>query len=543
MKKSIARREFIRRAGLTVGAWGLGSSIFESIVADFFGRAYAQTTGMPLNPSGYYIHFTMPGGPPRWYFDLPLTPAGKTAANFIEGGFGTHLDKVGADFKSTYVVEKHVVGGKTIYLPPVWNMKLAKQDFTSILPNTVFVRGVDMEINSHALSNSRQTAPIIGGLSLNGVVADGAARPMPCIVDSGSNSAVGFRSQKGLTASSISYAENANVNPASSLLAPFKNYMTGRSVHSAGANRLEEQAFREFEKYAEDRGIAASSIGAAYDNAITLMENDIYKLQEQWTATVAKYRAIIAEALFPKKGDLPGIFDKAVPSKTNGLFTFERGTGDYVTLSDIRDMLAATTKAPQMAENFAVAEILLDKATATMNLAMRPLTGLASGHGNFNSTHDQHFVGAAVSTIITTLFYRAFLGCLTEYVAALKSRGLFDRTVLHVSAEFNRTPKSDGSGADHGYMAGNTTLISGMIKENGVVGNITKASLSDTYKGTFGVAAPYVLDGFNRPIQVNDVARTITSMLGVKDIVTNGRALLAPKDGKWILRKAEAKNV
>jgi uncharacterized protein (DUF1501 family) len=139
--------------------------------------------------------------------------------------------------------------------------------------------------------------------------------------------------------------------------------------------------------------------------------------------------------------------------------------------------------------------------------------------------------------------YRGVLGCLTEYVTQLKAKGIFDRTVIHISAEFNRTPKADGTGADHGFMASNTTLISGMVAAPGVVGNIQKASLSNTYQGTFGVATPYVLDNFNRPIQVNDVARTLSAMLGVDDIVTNGRALLKPENGKWVLRKPEAKNV
>jgi hypothetical protein len=543
MKPSIARREFLFRTGKSLGFLGVGSVLFESVLGEFFSRAIAAQTGAALNPTGYYLHFSLPGGPPRWYFDLPLTPAGLTASNFVQGGFGTRLEKVAGAWESRYGVDAHKVGGKTIYLPPVWKMGVGGQNFASLLPNTLFVRGMDMEINNHSLSNARQTAPIIGGYSINGMVADGADRPMPGVVDTGANAAGAFRSKKRFAPNAIVYTDNATTNPVSSLLTPFKNYMNGRSVHSPAANALTAQAFAEFEKYAANRGIAANSVTAMYDGAMDLIEQNIFSLSTQWAATVAKYRALITTALHPSKGQLPGLFDQKVPCDTSGKFRYVRLTDGNMTLGDARDMITANTMAPKMAENFAVGELLLDKVTSNMVLSFPALSGLTSGKGNFNMTHDQHDHGAVMSTIGTTLFYRAFLSCLTEFTAELKTKGLFERTVIHISAEFNRTPKADKSGADHAFMGSNATLISGMIGAPAVVGNIQKASYDNTYQGTFGVATSYELGGLNRPIQVNDVARTITAMLGVDDIVTNGRALLAPTGGKWLARKEEAKNV
>lgn len=545
MKAAIARREFLKRATRDLGFLGAGSLIFDGVLSQIFSRAVAQTLGVQsINPSGYYIHFTMPGGPPRWYFDLPLTPDGKTASNFVQGGAGNFIEKIGSEYKTVYHVDKHVIGGKTIYLPPVWKFALSKQKFTDLLQHTTFIRGVDMEINNHILSNSRQVAPIIGSYSLPGVVADEAQRPMPGVVDPGSPAAQAFKGKKGYGTSVLSYAENATVNPITTLLTPFKDYMTGRAAHTPQANLLTGQAFIEFEEMAKARGIAADSIPAAYDGAMELIEKNIYSLSTQWAPTVAKYRAIVKEAMQPAKGTLPGVFDKAVKGAALPQFNFERTAGDKVMLSDIRNMVTASTNAPFMAENFAIAEILLDKVTTNMVLTLRAPAGFDSGKGMIAITHDQHYIGNVVSTLTTTLFYRAFLGCLTEFTADLKAKKLFDRTVMHISSEFNRTPHADGRGADHGFMGSNATLISGMIQKVGVVGNIQKADYNTTYKGTWGVAKPYVLDGFNRPIQVNDIARTVSSMLGVADIVTNGRSLLAPSGGgAWVLRKAEAKNV
>jgi hypothetical protein len=242
---------------------------------------------------------------------------------------------------------------------------------------------------------------------------------------------------------------------------------------------------------------------------------------------------------------LPGVYDKAYKTVDNGLS--QNGglmPGDFVKLNDVRDIIHEDTRPNHLAENFAIGELLLDRVTTTLVLTLPAMTKLNNGDGTtFNMGHDQHRIGALVGTIGTTLMYRAFLGCLSEFSADLKRRGLFDSTIMHISAEFNRSPRITSDGADHAPYAANTTLISGMIKQPACIGNIQKAGLDATYVGTFGIAKPYVLDDFNRPIQVNDVARTITTMLGVDDIVTNGRSLLKSSGGKWVVKKDEANNV
>jgi hypothetical protein len=153
MKTVYARREFIKQASRHFAFLGLGSVVFDSVLGKFLQQAVAQTIFPNINPSGYYIHYTFSGGAPRWFFDLPLTPFGKTSSNFVDGGFGTVIRKTGGSYQPAYAVQKHTVGGKDLYLPPVWNMDLKSQDFSSILSHAAFIRGLDMEINNHRLSN------------------------------------------------------------------------------------------------------------------------------------------------------------------------------------------------------------------------------------------------------------------------------------------------------------------------------------------------------------------------------------------------------
>ncbi len=538
MKKQAARREFLKQAARSLGVVGVGSPIFETLISGFLQKAYASTQQPALNPSGYYVHMSFRGAPPRWMFDSILTPDGITKTNFIQGGFGTAFEKTtGGVYVPRYHVEKHVINGRTLHLPPVWNMKVDRP-FTDLLPHTAFVRGLDMEINSHPLSNARQTAPHIGGLSIHGMVADRSERPIPGIIDRSANASVAFKSKRGFTPSTIEYKNN----PIANLLSSFQNYFANRSVHNPALVPAQEAALQAFESYAEAHKLTSSALPNMYDNAMELIANNTYLLNSKWTQTLAKYQRLVNDATKPKKGDLPGVYDTKISSSTDVSYKYdENGT---VKLDDIRDMVSASIVVPNMAENFAIAEILLDKVTSNMCLNFPAMNGLKNGIGSFQLTHDQHNVGSMVSTMMTTLFYRAFLSCMTEFVAVLKAQGLFDSTVIHISSEFNRTPKADGSGSDHGVGNSNTTLISGMIGESTVLGNIQIASNSKTYQGTFGIAGTYMPDkDYNRPIQVNDVARTITSMLKVDDVVTNGRPLLEPQGALWVApRNKEAKN-
>ena len=396
MKKQTARREFLKQAARSLGVVGVGSPIFESLISGFLQKAYASTQTQHLNPSGYYVHMSFRGAPPRWMFDSLLTPDGITKTNFIQGGFGTVFEKTTAGlYVPRYHVEKHVINGRTLHLPPVWNMKVDRA-FTDLLPHTVFVRGLDMEINSHQLSNARQTAPHIGGFSIHGMVADRSERPIPGIIDRSANASVAFKSKRGFTPSTIDYKDN----PIKNLLSPFQNYFANRSVHNPALVPAQEASLQAFEKYAEANKLTSSALPNMYDNAMELISNNTYLLNTKWADTLAKYQRLISDAIKPKKGDLPGVYDTKISSSTDASYKFdETGT---VKLDDIRDMISASIVVPNMAENFAIAEILLDKVTSNISLNFPAMNGLKNGIGNFQLTHDQHNIAQIMELAIVT---------------------------------------------------------------------------------------------------------------------------------------------
>lgn len=545
MKTSIARREFLFQAGRGFGLFALHSALMDGLVARILNQAFAQTTGAssPADPT-FYVHISLPGGPPRWYFDLPLAPTGVTASNYIQGGFGTVLTKTGTTPGVRYETRAVTAAGKTLHLPPVWTMNLTQHDFSkTILPHTLMIRGVDMEIDNHTLSNRRQVAPVIGGHSLSGVVADKTGLPLPTLLDPTAQASRAFRTKKGLSGIDIVYTENASTNPVTSILNPFLEFRNGRETHNPSASRLGEQVLVEFEKYAAAQGITQSALSSMYDAALELVDKNVTQLSQNWASTVAKYRGLVIEAVRPRKGTLPGLFDTSIPGNQASHPLLRRDLSLFVSMDDLRDLIGASTNIPRMAENFALSEILLGDLTSTVTLGMPPLTGLQHGSGLFNTTHDEHRIGAAVSAISTTLFYRALLGCTSAFVAHLKSKKMFENTVIQISSEFNRTPRIDGSGSDHGFMGSAVTLISGKFNKPAVIGNIKKASYNNTYQGTFGVAANFPLQTETRPLRINDVARSVSALLGIDDVTTNGESLVVPSGNFWVPRKEEAKNV
>ncbi len=534
-----SRRSFLKRWSQTLGLLSISGTGLELLSGSILQKALAASTTSGMN----YVMWYFPGGPPRWMFDLLLTPTGRTGSNFVAGNFGTVLDISRSSMHVDYAVNRHVVGGKDIYLPPVWKAGPRGQDFASLLPHTCFFRGVDMEINNHVLSARRQVGPVVGGESITGAVASRWMTTVAGVGASGLGPTLAFKSKRGAMPTMIDYSTRGNSNPIQHMLRPFLPHARGRVAHSSDQVKLQSQALMQFERQAQADGVETPVLVDMYESAMDLMDQNIYRLNEQWNEVYGRYNGLIEAALQSGNLSLPGLFDKAVRgSRTDVRLKFGPGPEDFASSADVRSGLRQGLRVGGLAENFAIAEISLGRFTNNLTLGVSGLSNVNFGR-SIGIGHDQHAIGSVISTMSTTLVYRAFLAGLTEQVRNLKKNNLFDKTLLHIASEFNRTPLSTGSGSDHAPFASNSTIISGLIKQVAVIGNIQKASYSSTYPGTFGVAAGFNLAGETRPIQVNDVALTITSMLGVEPVVTNGRSLLVPKGQGWVPAKSEAKNV
>lgn len=537
-QNNFSRRHFLTSAASSLGVLGVGTSAFNTMVESIMMKSLNLAQAAPdYSREWNYIHFSLPGGPPRWYFDLALTPSG-SGSDFKAGGFGNWLSLQGGKTTSIHTSLKYNNGKRDYYIPPIWGHNLNGVDFRkTLLPHTLFIRGIDMEINNHPISNARQVAPIVNGLSLSGILADSSRKPMSSVT-SGSSAGNAFRSRKGLA----SVPMPGGANPMTTLLRPFAPFPTAAHMHAGDWSRVVEQSMSQFEAYAKNNRLPATSQKEAYDNAISMINSNVMDLSTKTAEAIIKYRGLILSAT--KIDEVKKVFNFVMKTEDTREYRITQTDG-RASAADLRDAFVNNPTVALMAEQFAVTEVLINNnITPTVTAGFGGISGLRVNGASFAQTNDQHNIGRVASTLFTTFYYRAIIACLSELTATLKTSGKFNKTIIHIGAEFNRIPRIDGSGSDHGVIGSSATLISGAFTQFDVIGNVkVDPQGSATYIGTWGHSADYNLGGMDRPIQVNDVAYTAALMMGLNPngLVTNARSLVNLSTMKVL--KSEAKNV
>jgi hypothetical protein len=198
-----------------------------------------------------------------------------------------------------------------------------------------------------------------------------------------------------------------------------------------------------------------------------------------------------------------------------------------------------------MAGSFAVMEfLLLNGYSCSIMAGFGSVSGL-SYNGNTTDlksyAFDEHNGGTAVSLIVHSFMYTALSACLYELISQLKAsdRGnLFNETVIHVGAEFSRSPTFSGKGSEHGWRAAVASVLSGVISAPMVIGNslkgtappssLTESNASGDY-GTWGEAATVDFTGGKfTELTIGHMTSTICRLLRVNPLLPTDMALADP---------------
>lgn len=251
----------------------MSPALANMVVQSIASQANANSVANIVGSDKIYIYFSLPGGPPRWLFDLPLTPNGtatKYTDSFSHNGLGTF---VGVSSNKPVVTYKPWYDNTSKYwLPPVWGSKPSGGKFTHALSNAAFIRGIDLEINNHTLGRYRNQSPIIGGLSVAGVLAQKTGNPFPA-VSSGSISSA-FKAEKSLSPIDLNLSVSTTTNPVANIM----SYFSG----NASANTLAmKQAVSEFDRYAERNQFAQRGLAEAKERADALVTLGVKTFTDQ----------------------------------------------------------------------------------------------------------------------------------------------------------------------------------------------------------------------------------------------------------------------
>lgn len=499
------------------------------------------------NKNNNYIQINMYGAPSRWNFDSIIDP-------FSEG----HIKQtsVGTSFSDDLgnIQYKHHKHGD-FYLPEIWNSKVAgnavDKDLSQLLENMIFVRGVDPKSIGHPQSSVKTVRSNLSEQSLHGLNSNSSTSPLPALLMGNNPATRAFRGDKR-----------------GAIHLPLVSQNLFQEVFKIF--HLKEMApVEEVQKIIK----SFSNIGPAYfkkmESSTELFFDNIDLFNDEYFRLLNKYSRLVERTLhdIPITGvndfKMPGLSNKDFSKNSSPLNKYGRFKVDYQHIAcgnDLRQMFK-TANLGHLPHQFALTEFLITRGLTNSFLLTTPneigrllynvdnknnafMNSFSSGklsrsnHSKIDISMDTHQTGSVINLYLTSMFYKGLGSCLIELVDSLKSNNLFDKTLIHLTSEFDRVPEFNLSGSAHNDRAQSSSFISGNIKETSVIGNIY---LGDKEMGTIGTSAPILSLG--RRINQDDMAETIAHLLDVPSPVRRSISLIRKKKSGWISTMPDAQNI
>lgn len=509
---NIKRREILKLMGLSSGhaiaTGGLLGTLLDSVVNGLIQKAHAQSGG--LNPRTY-VYIQQPGAPSRWMYDLFLTPYGNQGFQ-QNAGVGTRFGAVGGRYVNLDYSTSQVLG---LNVPTFWTGNVAgtngNRPLSDLLRHMLQIRGVNAMNPGHIGARQLHQRPLGASQSITALPGDfSASNPFKAINNATRD--YQFKSRRGNSAALISNGGNL----VSKLLTPFASAATTdfKSKKALIKNAL-DIATQSIDAFARSENPAAETLVGSRQNADELIGRAFGDLDAQFNQMRARYAEIIsATVLMPA----PGANELPVGATGARNSTYQYGDGRIVNNPDLRSMIDGQTGFGAMAAQFALIEyIIKNELSRSISVSTPQPTQILVNNGRLAMIFDQHFVGGIPALYVNTIFYRALSACLLELTEQLKSVGKFDSTVIDVSGEFNRNPRNDRSGSDHGYLGASMALYSGLVQSPIVLGNIFN-DRGGNYSGTWGEGAP--VTGLNTQLDIGHWGSTIAQLIGVPSPIT-----------------------
>lgn len=530
------RREFLGKSITAFGGSLISGEMLtwmgNQLVEGAMQRALAETTGQSLRN---YVVFYLFGAPQRYLFDhfLKIRNDDVIIGNPMvhtrySGGAGTAADPV-------YALNRFVRGnGSEILVPPYWDTSVQVSSGTAqmktLLNNMFVMRGYGSGADGHPANAIKQSHPVPSIASIGGLVADASSALFPAVQYPFSGSVSAYMTSGKAPVQPIFAGPNDNL--LNILHKPFRTVTEAKPVsdlrkrYADFADEIQARIKSNFDADPRFQSVSRDLASKARKTIATgLGDFDAF-----WSTAFARYNNIVHSAA--RAMNVPGFTDQAIVAGAAGDARFRITTvGDPIFCDpgvDLRQAIAGWNFAP-LPQMLAFVEFCLkQKLVQTFELGtgfFRP-AGLTFRVGGADVTiqhvFDEHLTGSFASLLIDQTLFRGFGAGLVELTNQLKAASgssggtLFDDTVIHITSEFERSPRNDGSGSDHGFDGMVTSVLSGAIR-NGpfVVGNIRRQDDNPgVYTGTWGYRAQTNVQGQNVLLTPTHIASTLSQILG-----------------------------
>ncbi len=491
----------------------------------------------------FYFNLSFRAAPDRATYDLFLDPYSATGNNVIESaGFATCYGSSNGNRFDEAIYKTFKVPGHNIHAPWMWGQKMPTSDgfknIYDLMENMLVIQGVRTASPGHPMSQVKSEEG--NGITMAGMLSDYTDSPLNTIQ---MNSTYTFQSAKGKMSAPL--ADSMTRNVINDLMAKFnKNQVV---TFSNLKDELSESFKNAVDNMNYDSGVRSPStltMKNTYDGAIELVASSAQDFATVWADKLAKYKNV-TELACTDKDNFNGFLDKPIGKLTARNNQYSVSSTEQCFNQDLRDIITKDT-CVAMSSVFAVAEFIANSkyAVALNTRIPTPMTMLQTTESGSSSrqtiTNDQHNTGIMLRTLTNALMYRSVSSCLYEFRKFLKTESAgfnFDQTVIRLNGDFCRSPRADGFGADHGWQASNTVLISGMVEAPLIVGRIYKDGMAHgihgaNYKGSWGVGAPVTINGVTAVLTQGNVLSSIASMLGVPSPANNSPSLLRLSNSK-----------
>ncbi|RYG62055.1 hypothetical protein EON80_23460, partial [bacterium] len=370
-----SRRDILKLFGTSTGLQLFRSPIqilIESIVMGAFNTAHAAANGMAPRK---YLHILQEGAPPRWTYDLFLTPY--STSGFVQGasvGTAYNFASSGASIRYSTVQRAGLI------VPHMWQYEVPSaaggyRTMDPLLSNMIQLRGIEVGNPDHGAAQAMQFVPTGAVQSMTSLSADASDAPISAV--NLSLSQYRFVSQKSKSAVTVSNGGDMLTK----LVSPFVSKSTGTFV--TNKNKLGPALDAAISAMNSAQAAArpeTAGISSATEAAKDLMSKGFGDLGSQWNTLVAKYRGLLTASLDPGRS-LPGITDQAIVP--DGTMKFQLNGSMPTSTTDLRTMIKASTGLANVAEHFAMAEyVLLSNLSSSISISPASFYNLAFNGGN-----------------------------------------------------------------------------------------------------------------------------------------------------------------
>jgi hypothetical protein len=537
------RRKFLKslaEAGVCVTAWKPLTVLFGSLLQGAISKAQAAEAGVE---SRNFLSIYLAGGPPRWFFDLPMDPL--NTGRFQEGTLYNGVTSSGAyDYKQIPVT----AAGKTYQMPELWGCQIPRPGggyapMSELMNHMLILRGIAMGGGDHEIA-SRLMRPVPDVPSLDGMVADHSNTALSAL-DFGTPYLFKSVSGKGVRAIKLQSSYNSTYTGFHHVMSPFINSTDGLSssfVSRRAALELGTQSvLTALKNYSLSSRPGAQALYADRQSAEDLIRKGVGDLSAMWGQIFGKYSALLTRC-----NDATRIIP--FPLTRDGHC---RDAATQANNADFRTTVVPETRIRNWAEQLAIAEFLFSRglgssivlrSTALELMKFAGTTIYSSNTGNTVSSTststmtyspgggDEHFARPKMSILHNSVWFYHIATGLYELIQSLKAANKFDNTVIQICSEFSRVPRSDRVGTDHASDTGSLTLFSGVIKQPIIIGNI-KIGTNLSENTTIGRASAVRHDGANTVLTWEHAISTTAALLRVPSPTANFRPLVVEQNG------------